>query len=67
MTTHQDRSVSRRAALAGFGVGGLGLVMAARGLSAAAQEATPADASPAGPVGVTTDILGSVQPDAAPG
>ena len=40
MTTHQpDRSVSRRAALAGLGAGGLALALAAR--QASAQDATP--------------------------
>ena len=41
MTTRQDRSVSRRAALAGLRAGGFGLALAARGVSAAAQEGTP--------------------------
>jgi len=36
-----ESTVSRRTALAGFGAGALGLALAPRGLSAAAQEATP--------------------------
>jgi pimeloyl-ACP methyl ester carboxylesterase len=42
MTTHPStRAVSRRAALAGLGAGGLGLALPSRGLSTTAQEATP--------------------------
>ena len=42
MTTSRTVApVSRRAALAGLGAGGLGLALAARGLDASAQEATP--------------------------
>jgi hypothetical protein len=36
-----DRVVSRRTALAGFGAGGLGLALAARGQRASAQDAAP--------------------------
>jgi predicted lipoprotein len=42
MTTDRtDRSVSRRAALAGLGAGGLGLALAATARGVAAQDATP--------------------------
>jgi acetyl esterase/lipase len=42
MTTHRtDAPVSRRTVLTGLGAGGLGLALAARGLGASAQEATP--------------------------
>ena len=53
---------TRREVAVRLGIGGLGLALAARGVSAVAQEATPV-----GPGGVTTDILGMGQPDAAPG
>jgi steroid delta-isomerase-like uncharacterized protein len=42
METTRPAALSRRAALTGLGAGGLGLALAARGLTAAAQEASPA-------------------------
>lgn len=39
-TSHIDRSISRRTALAGLGAGSLGLAVAARGQTAVAQDAT---------------------------
>jgi quercetin dioxygenase-like cupin family protein len=62
MTTRQDRSVSRRDAVVRLGAGGLGLALAARGVSAAAQEATPLTET----VGVVGDILGAGQPTSTP-
>ena len=61
--TRSPSAVTRRTALAG--VGALGLTLATRSLSVSAQEATPA--APAGPVGVTAQLLGSGQPTPAPG
>src|SRR5918992_1535709 len=48
-TSHSDRSVSRRAALAGLGAGTLGLALAAVARPAAARQAAPAAAG-------TTDL-----------
>ena len=42
MDTARPAALSRRAALAGLGAGGLGLALAARALGGAAQDATPA-------------------------
>jgi hypothetical protein len=44
-TSHSNDTVSRRAALAGLGAGGLGLALAASGRSAAAQDAAAEMAS----------------------
>ena len=41
METTRPAALSRRAALTGFGAGGLGLALAARAFGAAAQEASP--------------------------
>jgi quercetin dioxygenase-like cupin family protein len=63
MDTTRTAVVSRRAALACLGAGGLGLALAARGRAAQEPTTTPTPGS----VGVATQILGGGQPDAAPG
>ncbi len=60
-STNSD--ISRRDAVVRLGAGGLGLALAARGLSAAAQEATPSTEI----VGVVGNILGAGQPTSTPG
>ena len=68
MDTPRPAALSRRAALAGLGAGGLGLALAARAFGAAAQEATP----PAGIAamelapGVTAEVFAGVPSDRAP-
>ncbi len=57
---HAESTMTRRTALAG--AGGLGLALAARGLSAAAQESTPLTE----PVGIEGVDLGSGQPTSIP-
>jgi hypothetical protein len=42
ITSHTDRTVSRRTAVAGLGAGGVGLALAATARTAAAQDGTPA-------------------------
>ena len=56
---------SRRTVLRGLAGAGLGALLAARWLPAAAQDATPA--APTGAVGVTVQPIGAGQPAAAPG
>ena len=70
MDTARPTAVSRRAALAGLGAGGLGLALATHGLGAAAQEATPAP----GPIkqnelapGVVGEVFAAAPSDRAPG
>ncbi len=62
-STNSD--MSRRDAVVRLGAGGLGLALAARGLSAAAQEATPPPLTET--VGVVGNILGAGQPTSTPG
>lgn len=57
--------LSRRSALAHIGAGGLGLVLAARALPAAAQESTPADTGGL-PPGVSLVELPQITPFALP-
>ena len=60
-STNSD--ISRRDAVMRLGAGGLGLALAARGLSAAAQDPTPLTET----VGVVGNILGAGQPTSTPG
>lgn len=61
-------NVSRRDVVVRLGAGGLAALLLAtsRASAAVAQDASPA-ASPTGAVGVTTQLMGSGQPSAAPG
>lgn len=63
---HAD--VSRRDVVVRLGAGGLAALLLATSMASAAvaQDASPA-ASPTGAVGVTTQLMGSGQPSAAPG
>src|SRR5215217_3740579 len=64
-------ALSRRAALTGLGVGGLGLALAARAFGAAAQDASPVPATGIAATelapGVTAEVFAGVPSDRAPG
>ena len=61
--TRPTSEITRRNVLTGFGA--LGLALATHRLGASAQDATPA--APAAAVGVTGELLGTGQPESAPG
>ncbi len=69
ITPAPPADVSRREVAVRFGAGGLAALLLAAGqrpASLAAQDASPA-AAPAGPVGVTGELLGVGQPTTTPG